>query len=109
LFQVNPEVHRIGNASYAEFVRKPTIWRDVAILGSPFLAVTGELDIRPDWPVKQLIESMPNASLVMIPGAPHDLWYTHPVELEHEIVRFVATLPEITLHGEFRSVESQSH
>lgn len=91
-FEVNLEANRLGNASYAEFVRRPSLWREVADCRIPVLFITGELDIRPDWPIRQMVELLPNASLVTIPGAPHDLWYTHPRELQRCIVEFVEDL-----------------
>jgi proline iminopeptidase len=92
MFEANPEAHRLGNASYAAFIRRPSLWKEIAGLDVPFLAITAERDIRPDWPVRQMVELMPSASMVTIPGAPHALWYTHPRELEEQIVAFVADL-----------------
>jgi proline iminopeptidase len=92
LFEGNPEANRLGNATYAEFVRRPSLWRDVANLNVPVLAIAGERDIRPVWPVQQLVALLPNASLVTIPGAPHDLWFTHPAALQELTLRFVSDL-----------------
>jgi proline iminopeptidase len=92
IFEANPEAQRLGNASYAEFVRRPMLWREIANLDVPFLAVMGERDIRPDWPVRQMVEMLPSASFVAIPGAPHDLWYTHTGELRDLIVTFLDEL-----------------
>lgn len=92
MFEANREAHRLGNASYAAFIRRPSLWREIASLDVPFLAITGERDIRPDWPVRQLVELMPSASMVTIPGAPHALWYTHPGELGRHIFEFASML-----------------
>ncbi len=91
-FEANLEANHLGNASYAEFVRRPSLWREVADFNIPVLTIAGELDIRPDWPVRQMVELLPCASMVTIPRAPHDLWYTHPRELRQHIVEFVETL-----------------
>jgi proline iminopeptidase len=91
-FEANPEAHRLSSASYAEFVRRPSLWKEVSSLKVPFLAITGERDIRPDWPVRQLAELIQGASIVTIPGAPHMLWYTHPDELQELIEAFVTGL-----------------
>ncbi|MEJ7839945.1 MAG: alpha/beta hydrolase [Thermomicrobiales bacterium] len=92
LFEVNPDVNRIANASYKEYVRRPNLWREVADLNIPFLAVYGEIDIRPIWPVEQLVALMPNARLHVIPNAPHDFWYTHTNELGKALRKFIIGL-----------------
>jgi proline iminopeptidase len=91
--EVNMEAHRQGNDSYKEYVRRPTLWRDVANLEVPMLAVYGECDIRPIWPIEQIIFLMPNARLDVIPNAPHDFWYTHPNQLGTILRQFLAELP----------------
>jgi proline iminopeptidase len=89
-FTFNPEANRIGNDSYKEYVRRPGLWRDVASLDVPLLAIYGERDIRPRWPVEQIVALMPNARLEVIPAAPHDFWHTHPDELAVILRRFLA-------------------
>ena len=88
----NPEVNQVANASYKEYVRRPQLWREVANLEVPLLAVYGERDIRPIWPVEQLVSLMPKARLEIIPDAPHDFWYTHPDELGVILRGFLAQL-----------------
>lgn len=92
MFEANPEAHLLGNASYAAFIKRPSLWREIANLDVPFLAITGERDIRPDWPVRQLVELLPNASMVTIPDAPHALWYTHAGELQRYAAEFTSVL-----------------
>lgn len=36
------------------------------------------LDVRPDWPLRQLAALLPHGRFVEVPGVPHDLWSTHP-------------------------------
>lgn len=44
--------------------------------------LTGSDDIRPDRPVRQLVNLMPNAQLVLIENAGHNLWLTHAARLK---------------------------
>lgn len=74
----NMEVNRIGNMSTALYIQQPDLWRNIADLTVPMLAISGEKDIRPVWPVQQIARLMPNARLEMLPDAPHDFWLTHP-------------------------------
>jgi proline iminopeptidase len=91
-YRVNLEVNRVGNASYAVFVTRPTLWRDVATLRVPFFAIAAGEDIRPNWPVEQLVALLPEASLAVIEGAPHDHWYTHPTETIALLRGFVGSM-----------------
>jgi proline iminopeptidase len=77
----NMEVNRIGNMSAAIYIQRPDLWREIADMDVPLLAVSGEKDIRPVWPVEQIVRLMPNARHEVIPGAPHDFWLTHADEL----------------------------
>jgi proline iminopeptidase len=77
----NPECNEIQNGDYKRYVRRRELWRDVANLQVPLRAVHGEMDVRPVWPVEQLTALTPDGRLQIVPGAPHDLWYTHPKEL----------------------------
>lgn len=77
----NAACNAVANAEYKAFLHHPTLWRDIARLPVPLRAVHGELDIRPVWPVEQLAATLTDATLRIIPGAPHDFWYTHPGEL----------------------------
>lgn len=77
----NAASNTVANAEYKAFVRHPTLWRDIARLQVPLRAIHGAMDIRPVWPVEQLVATMSDATLRVIPGAPHDFWYTHPQAL----------------------------
>lgn len=85
----NLEVNRVGNASARDFCRGSRILRRIADLDPPLFAVQAGADIRPNWPVEQLVELMPNASLTVIPGASHNVWLTHPTELQDILRRTV--------------------
>lgn len=91
-FEVNTDVNQMANDSYKDYVRRPNLWRDVADVQIPMLAIYGEIDIRPIWPIEQIVALMPNARLHVIPNAPHDLWYTHPNELGDILRDFLGQL-----------------
>jgi pimeloyl-ACP methyl ester carboxylesterase len=53
------------------------------------LAVNGSGDIRPSWPVQQLVNLLPNARFELIEGAEHHLELTHPAELRSRLRAFL--------------------
>lgn len=79
-YTVNREVNAAGSRDFKEFVRRPGLWRQVGGLSVPLRAVHGGRDIRPLWPVEQLVELVPDGRLDVIPEAPHDLWFTHTAQ-----------------------------
>ncbi len=88
-FPPNLEANRAGNASAREYCRDPRILRRIADLDPLLFAIQAGADIRPNWPVEQLVELMPHASLTVIPGAGHNSWLTHPAELRDMMRRIV--------------------
>ncbi len=80
-FPYNPQVNRVGNASWRAFIKQPTLLRRMAELEVPCLAVHGGEDIRPDWPVRQLVHLLPDARFELIEGAEHHIELTRPGEL----------------------------
>jgi proline iminopeptidase len=63
------------------FIKQPQLFRRIADLQTPVLAVYGSDDIRPSWPVEQVANLLPNGRFEMIAGAGHSLWLTHAEEL----------------------------
>jgi proline iminopeptidase len=86
----NLEVNRIGNASTFEYLVQPMLLRRIAGLHVPTLAVSGIADIRPSWPVQQLVNLMPQAQFELIEGAGHFLWLTHADRLRSLLRDFLA-------------------
>lgn len=80
-YPFNPEVNRVGNASWREFIKHPILLRRIAELRIPCLAVYGSEDIRPSWPGQQVVNLLPHARFELIDGAQHHLEITHPDEL----------------------------
>ena len=93
LYPDNPEVNRVGNASWRAYIKQPELLRRIAQLSIPTLAVHGSEDIRPDWPVRQLALLLPNASFDLILGAEHHLELTRPDELRHLLRSFLSRVP----------------
>lgn len=73
-----PGVHRALMASFVEWVHTPDLWRRLADSRVPMRFVAAGRDIRPDWPLRQLAELVPNASFEVVDGVPHDFWHSHP-------------------------------
>ncbi|MBM7783577.1 alpha/beta fold hydrolase [Tenggerimyces flavus] len=91
-YRWNADCNEVANADYKRYVRRRNLWSDVANLQAPFRAVHGELDVRPVWPVAQLTALVPDGRLQIVPGAPHDLWYTHPRQLGAVLRDYLAEL-----------------
>ena len=65
-YQPNVVVNRAGNASSRDYIKHPLLLRRIAELTVPVFAVYGSADIRPGWPVEQLINLLPNARFELI-------------------------------------------
>jgi proline iminopeptidase len=91
----NPEVNRVGTASWRAFIKRPRVLREIADLQIPALVVYGSEDISPSWPVEQLAALLPDARFVMIAGAEHHLELTHPDELRTCLRDFLSTLARV--------------
>lgn len=88
-YPYNPEVNRVGNASWRTFIKHPLILRRIATLEVPALVVHGGHDIRPAWPAEQLANLLPRARFALIEGAEHHLELTRPDELRAVLRAFL--------------------
>ena len=86
------DVNRQGNISTDEWCRDPMLLKRISELDVPFLAVQGGQDIRPGWPAEQLVNLLPNATLVTLPEAGHNIWLTHAETLQSVILSFLEGL-----------------
>ena len=93
-YPFNPEVGRPWNASWREFIKHPLLLRRIAALRIPTLAVYGGADIRPSWPVQQIVNLMPHARFELIEGAEHHAELTHPDELRRRLRAFLSEVVE---------------
>jgi proline iminopeptidase len=88
-YPTNQEVNRQVMASWRAFIKQPTLWRRLANLNVPILAVCGSEDLRPSWPVQQVMGLLPDARFELIAGAQHCLWLAHPDELRLLLRAFI--------------------
>ncbi|MBA2247346.1 MAG: alpha/beta hydrolase [Chloroflexia bacterium] len=95
-YPYNHEVNRVLNADSKTYIRRPTLWRDLANLRVPALIVDGATDIRPSWPNEQIAELLPCSTYLRIEGAGHCPWFTHAGELRDHLQGFLHTLPDRT-------------
>jgi pimeloyl-ACP methyl ester carboxylesterase len=72
----------------------------------PALFVYGDKDIRPSWPIEQVVNLMPNARFEFIEGAEHIIWFSHPNELESILRNFVDHTKRKELFSEAWSVDT---
>jgi proline iminopeptidase len=85
----NMEVNKQLNRSWKRYIQKPTLLRAIAGLEIPALFVYGVGDIRPSWPVEQVVHLMPDARFELIEGAEHVIWFSRPNELSSLLRGFV--------------------
>ena len=78
---VNPD----GNRAWREYIKRPTLLREIADLHMPATFINGGKDIRPNWPTEQLASLMPKGRYIEIPDAAHMIWLTHASDLRHEL------------------------
>lgn len=80
-FHADPEVNRIGNTTYKEFIRQPNLLAGIRDITCPVTYIGAGKDIRPTWPAKQLAALIRNGDYKEIPQATHYIWTTHAREL----------------------------
>jgi proline iminopeptidase len=85
VFDADPEVNRIGNATWREYCRRPGLLRELAGLTIPAVFINSEQDNRPNWPTMQLSELLPRSRYVEVAGAAHMIWLSHADELGREL------------------------
>ena len=88
-YPANMEVNKQVSASWKDYIKRPTLLRDLASLTLPGLFVYGRQDIRPSWPVEQLAQLMPNARLEFFENADHQIWLGHEELLKDCLREFV--------------------
>ena len=91
-FSADPAVNRDGNRSWREYIKRPTLFREIADLKIPATFINGGRDIRPNWPTQQLAALMPHGGYVEIAGAAHTVWLTHAAALRTELRRAVGRI-----------------
>ncbi len=88
----NLEVNAAVNRSWKQYIKRPSLLKEIAHLNHPALFLYGDQDIRPSWPIEQVARLLPNASLHMIAGADHHMWVTHAEAMRAQLRDFVHVL-----------------
>jgi len=84
-FRSDPDVNKIGNTTWREFISSPTLLLDISRLDIPAVFINAGEDIRPNWPTVQLAHLLKNGEYTEISGAGHYIWVTHRDELRKEL------------------------
>ena len=92
VFTADAMVNREGNRSWREYIKRPSLFREVADLKLPATFINGGEDIRPNWPTRQVAALLPRGEYVEIAGAAHTIWLTHAAELRSELRRAVGRI-----------------
>ncbi|MYA18370.1 MAG: alpha/beta hydrolase [Gammaproteobacteria bacterium] len=92
VFAADENVNPQGNRSWREYIKRPTLFREIGDLRIPATFINGSKDIRPSWPTRQLAALMPNGRYIEIAGAAHTVWLTHAVELRAAVREAVARI-----------------
>jgi len=84
-FRSDPDVNKIGNATWHDFITSPTLPGDISKLNIPAIFINASEDIRPNWPTVQLAHLLKHGKYIEIAGAGHYIWVTHRSELRKEL------------------------
>jgi proline iminopeptidase len=87
---VNEQVNR----SWKQYIQRPSLLKELAQLDLPALFLYGEQDTRPNWPVEQVAQLLPDASFQILKGADHHSWTTHAEEMRESLHRFIREIAE---------------
>jgi len=84
-YESDPDVNKIGTATWRDFITSPTLLLDISRLDIPAVFINAGGDIRPNWPTIQLAHLLKNGKYVEIGDAGHYIWVTHRDELRREL------------------------
>lgn len=73
-----PEVHAALWGSFPDWIHQPGLWRTLADSSVPMRFVAAGNDIRPDLPLQQLANVVPDGGFQTVHDVPHDFWATDP-------------------------------
>jgi len=85
IYDSDPDVNTIGNATWRQYITRPTLLREIADLQCPATFIAASDDIRPNWPAQQLANLLPHGKYVEIEGAAHYIWLSKPDALRAAI------------------------
>lgn len=73
-----PGVHQSLWTSFKDWIHEPTLFRRMADSPVPMQFIAAGEDIRPNWPLQQVAELVPDGSFAVVNDVVHDFWATEP-------------------------------
>lgn len=86
---LDADAHRLGLAAWRAYIKQPSLLSRISRLATPLWAIYGSDDVRPRWPMDQIVALVPHARMDVIHGAGHWPWLTHPHETSAIIQAFL--------------------
>lgn len=84
-FIADPDVNRIGNLTWKEYIKRAGLLSDIAAIECPVTFINAGRDPRPNWPTRQLANLIPKGQYFEIADAQHCPWMTHADALKEYI------------------------
>ena len=94
--EINFDVTNAGLCSFNKFIQAPMLLKELSNLHLPVLAICGNLDIRPLWPVTQLANLLPCCTQIILNDCNHFLWRQKPLQLRDEVIGWLDSINNLT-------------
>jgi len=88
-YSMNPTVNTEVNRSWADFTQSPMLLKNISLIPQPVIFLYGSNDIRSSWPIEQIANLVKDSHFIMIQGADHYPWMTHPDTIKEYIHLFL--------------------
>ena len=88
--EINYDVTNMGLRSFKEYIKQPTLLRDLTQLKVPVLIICGDQDIRPNWPAIQLGNLLQNSQLAILLNSNHFPYEKEPEAFKAIIINWLA-------------------
>ncbi|HYI67340.1 MAG TPA: alpha/beta fold hydrolase [Candidatus Limnocylindrales bacterium] len=82
--------HQLDLAAWRAYIKQPGLLARIGRLTTPLWAIYGSEDVRPRWPMDQIVALVPQGRMEVIHGAGHWPWLTHPGETVAIIDEFLS-------------------
>jgi proline iminopeptidase len=86
--KINFDVTNMGLRSYNDYIKQPTLLKDISKFEIPVLILSGRNDIRPIWPAIQLANLLPKSQVVIFEKGNHFLWEQEPEKFTETISKW---------------------
>ncbi len=80
-------VHEALKTSFQDWIHQPDLFRRLADSPVQMQFIAATEDIRPDWPLRQLAELVPDSTFEEVPGVVHNFWSTDPARWVDVVTR----------------------